>query len=98
MDIKKIYSVTALFDTPDQIINASEETVKAGYKKFDVNTPYPIHGIERAMSLTSSKLGYATLFIGLSGAAFAFLFMCWVSIVDYPLVIGGKPYFSIIRL
>jgi len=94
MDNKKIYSVTALFDTPDRIIKASEETVKAGYKKFDVNTPYPVHGIERAMSLTSSKLGYVTLLVGLSGAAFAFLFIYWASVVDYPLIIGGKPFFA----
>ena len=91
---KKIYSVAGLFDTPDEIINASRETVKAGYEKFDVNTPYPVHGIEKAMSLKPSLIGLVTLFIGVSGAAFAFLFMVWVTLYDYPIIVGGKPFFS----
>lgn len=91
---KKIHSVTAIFDTPDDIIRASQETVKAGYKKFDTNTPYPVHGIEKAMGIGTSYLGYFTLFLGLSGAALAFAFIYWVSAIDYPLIIGGKPFFS----
>ena len=46
---KKVNSVVALFDTPDQIIHAAENTVKAGYKDFDVHTPYPVHGMDHAM-------------------------------------------------
>lgn len=94
MENKMIHSVTAIFDTPDEIIHASKETVKAGYKKFDTNTPYPVHGIEKAMGIGSSYLGFFTLFLGLSGAAFAFAFIYWVSAIDYPLIIGGKPFFS----
>lgn len=91
---KKVFSVTALFDSADEIINAAKAASEAGYKKFDVNTPYPVHGMEKAMKLRPSYIGYVTLFFGLAGAAFAFLFMSWVSIYNYPLVIGGKPFFS----
>lgn len=91
---KKIYSIGGLFDTPDSITHAAEEAVKEGYTKFDVNTPYPVHGMESAMKLKPSLIGLVTLFVGLSGAAFAFMFMYWVSVVDYPLIIGGKPFFS----
>ncbi len=94
MENKMIHSVTAIFDTPDEIIHASKETVKAGYTKFDTNTPYPVHGIEKAMGLRPSFLGFFTLFLGLSGAAVAFSFIYWVSAIDYPLIIGGKPFFS----
>jgi len=94
MEKIKIHSVGALFDTPNEITNAAKETVKAGYKKFDVNTPYPVHGMEKAMNIGTSMLGYITLFIGLSGAAFAFLAMYWISVYDYPLIVGGKPFFS----
>jgi mono/diheme cytochrome c family protein len=94
MSDKKIYSIGALFDTADDIIRASKETIKAGYKKFDTNTPYPVHGIDRAMGLGPSKIGYFTLIYGLAGAAIAFAFMTWVTSVDYPLVIGGKPFFT----
>jgi len=91
---KKVYGVTALFDKPNEIKHAAEETVKSGYKKFDVNTPYPVHGFETFMNLKSSKIGFVTLFFGLFGAALAFLFMTWVTSSDYKLIIGGKPYFT----
>ena len=94
MENKKVYTVTALFDTPDEITNAAKATAGAGYTRFDINTPYPVHGMEKAMKLKPSYLGYVTLFFGLSGAVFAMLFMSWVSIYNYPLVIGGKPFFS----
>lgn len=91
---KKIHSVAALFETPNTIIHAAEEAVKAGYTKFDVHTPYPLHGMDRAMSLKPSKLGYVTLFFGLSGALFILLFIYWAMSLDYPMVIGGKPFFA----
>lgn len=94
MEEKKIFSVAALFETPNDITRAVEETTTAGYTKYDVNTPYPIHGMEKAMKLKSSKLGLITFLVGVGGATFAILFMSWVAIVDYPLVIGGKPFFS----
>lgn len=91
---KRVHSVTGLFDTPNEILHAAEEIRKAGYTMFDINTPYPVHGIERAMKLKPSKLGYVTFFVGVGGALFAFLFMTWVSVYNYPLVIGGKPFFT----
>jgi len=94
MEEKKIFSVAALFDTPDDITRAAKETNVAGYTKYDINTPYPVHGMEKAMKLKPSKLGIITFLLGVGGATFAVLFMSWVAIVDYPLVIGGKPFFS----
>ncbi len=91
----KLYGVTALYDTPDKIINASKKIKRAGYKKFDINTPYPIHGMDSAMGLKSSWLGYVTIIAGLSGAIFILLFMWWALSVNYPLIIGGKPFFAL---
>ncbi|HVO74534.1 MAG TPA: quinol:electron acceptor oxidoreductase subunit ActD [Ignavibacteriaceae bacterium] len=91
---KKLFGITALFDTPDAIIHAADK-ISEQYKDFDVNTPYPVHGMDRAMKLKSSKIGYITLVFGLSGALFALLFMGWAMAMDYPLIIGGKPFFSL---
>jgi mono/diheme cytochrome c family protein len=91
----KLFGITALFDNPDSIINAAKKVVSEGYKKFDVNTPYPVHGMDPAMGLKRSKLGFVTLFFGFSGTAFILLFMYWAMSVDYPMVIGGKPYFAL---
>lgn len=92
---KKIYGITATFKTPDEIINAAKKVSNAGYIHFDVNTPYPVHGMDKAMKIKPSKLGFVTLVMGLSGAAIALLLMYWTMSVDYPLVIGGKPFFAL---
>jgi hypothetical protein len=91
----KIYGITALFKSPDEIISAAAKVADAGYKNFDVNTPYPVHGMDRAMKLKPSRLGFVTLVFGLSGAALALIFMYWTMSVDYPMVIGGKPFFAL---
>ncbi len=91
---KVLHSITGIFNTPDEIIEAAEKTAEAGYTKFDVNTPYPVHGMDGAMKLPPSKLGYASLVFGLSGTFAALIIMYWMSAVDYPLIIGGKPFFS----
>jgi len=92
---EKLYSYTALFDTPNDIIHAAKTVTEKGYTKFDVNTPYPIHGMDAAMKLPPSKLGFVTLFAGLGGTALALLMMGWMMGIDYPIVIGGKPFFPL---
>jgi mono/diheme cytochrome c family protein len=94
MDKNLLYSVTALFDTPDGIIHAAREVREAGYTKFDVHSPYPVHGMSDAMGLSDSKLGFVTLAAGMLGAVGIFGFITWVFTYNYPNVIGGKPYFS----
>lgn len=94
MDEKLLYGYTGLFDTPNQIINAVEKVVEDGYTKYDVNTPYPLHGMDKAMKLSPSKLGYAALVFGLTGTLTAIAIMFWISVIDYPSVIGGKPFFA----
>ncbi len=91
----KVYAVGALFDNPDKIINAAKKVKSDGFKYFDINTPYPLHGMDDAMGLKSSKLGYVTLFFGFAAATFILSFMWWTLAISYPLVIGGKPYFAL---
>ena len=92
---KKLFGIAALFNTPDQIINAARKTDFTGYKKFDINTPYPVHGMDKAMGLKPSTVGYVTLFFGFSAAAFILLFMWWSISRNYPMIIGGKPFFAL---
>ncbi|PKL86638.1 MAG: hypothetical protein CVV22_00675 [Ignavibacteriae bacterium HGW-Ignavibacteriae-1] len=95
MDNKILHSVTAIFHTPDDIINAAKAVVKEGYKKFDVHTPYPVHGMDQAMKLKRSPLGYFAFVLGVLGATLGLLLMYWTMTIDYPLNIGGKPTFPL---
>ncbi len=91
---KKLYSISAIYSNPNDIIRAAAAVRDAGYKKFDIHTPYPIHGLDGAMGLKETKLGFVTLAAAIIGAAGMISFASWVAVVDYPQVIGGKPYWS----
>ena len=92
---KKLYGIAATFKSPDEIIKAAKTVSDANYIHFDVNTPYPIHGMDAAMKIKPSKLGFVTLLMGLAGATIALLLMYFTMSVEYPIVIGGKPFFAL---
>ena len=85
----------AEFDGPASVLHAAEKLRDAGYKNFDTHTPFPIHGMDAAMGLPDSKLGLIVFPLGITGTATAFAMIWWMNAVDYPIIIGGKPPFSI---
>lgn len=95
MENKILHSITAVFNTPDEIIGASKAIVKEGYSKFDVHTPYPVHGLDKAMKLKRSPLGYFAFVLGVTGACLALMLMWWTMTVAYPMNISGKPEFPL---
>ncbi|MGH9867058.1 MAG: DUF3341 domain-containing protein [Candidatus Polarisedimenticolia bacterium] len=88
------YGYLAEFDTPRALHRACGLVRDAGYTHWDAHTPFPIHGLEKAMGLRDSRLGWVVLAMGLGGAAGAMVLQWWVSTIGYPLVISGKPLFS----
>jgi hypothetical protein len=91
----ELYAVAALFDTPDGIIHAAEKVSGSGYKKFDVLTPYPLHGMDGAMKLKETRIGWVAMLAGMSGTALAFLMIWWMVGINYPNWFGGKPAFNL---
>lgn len=90
----ELYAVGALFATPEAILRATVAVRKNGYLEFDVNTPYPVHGVDGAMGLKDSNIGWFAFVFGLLGMTAAVLLQWWTSAMDYPLAVGGKPLFS----
>ena len=66
----------------------------AGYTKWDAHTPFPVHGLDKAMGLKASRLPWVVLVCGLTGAVGGMLLQYWVAVHAYPLIISGKPLFS----
>ena len=81
----------AEYDSPGACMHAASKLRDAGYTRFDTHTPFPVHGMDRAMGLPDSHLGWIVLCGGLTGVAAAFTMIWWMNGVDYPLNIGGKP-------
>lgn len=83
------------FENVDQILHAADRVRAAGYTKWDVHTPFPVHGMDRAMGIRYTKLPLVVLVGGLTGTATAMLMQWWMNAVDYKYIISGKPFFSI---
>lgn len=84
-------AVLAEFDSAHDVLHAAEKVRDAGYVRWDAHTPFPVHGMDRAMGLGDSRLGWIVLGCALTGLSIAFLMMHWMNGIDYPLVIGDKP-------
>lgn len=85
----------AEFESPAQVLKAAETLRDAGYQEFDVHTPFPVHGMDKAMGLKETPIGLIAFGGGLTGTIVAYLMMWWMNGFDYPLVVGGKPPESI---
>ena len=93
MSIKKF--VVGCFDDEQVLFPAVKNVRKAGYKIHDVYTPMPIHGLDAAMGLRDTSLHTAGFIYGITGTATAFSFITWTLAYDWPMNIGGKPFFSL---
>lgn len=81
----------AEFENTHDVLHAAERVRDAGYVKWDTHTPFPVHGMDRAMGLGDSKLGWIVIAFALTGLSGAFAMMHWMNGVDYPTVVGDKP-------
>ncbi|MEW6305357.1 MAG: DUF3341 domain-containing protein [Verrucomicrobiota bacterium] len=88
------FGIMAEFETPADVMHAAEQVRDAGYRRWDVYSPYPIHGMDDAMGLKNSKVGYIAFGGGITGFFSGMLMIWWMNSFDYPIVIGGKPMFS----
>src|SRR6266536_3585376 len=90
----KPYGMVGEFMTAASVLHAAEKVRSAGFRKWDVFTPFPVHGMDRAMGLKNSKVGWFAFLGGVTGYTCGMLMIWWMNAVNYPLVVGGKPMFS----
>jgi Ni/Fe-hydrogenase subunit HybB-like protein len=86
-----IFGVLARFSGPGELLAAVRAMRTAGYRALDTYSPFPIHGMERALGLRRSLV---PVFV-FTGGAIGVLFAQWVqyyeSVFGYPVVVAGKP-------
>ena len=92
---KKIYGLLAEFDTATEMVDAATEIRKAGYTKTDAFSPFPLHEIDEALGIRRSKLPFIVLGGGIIGLLSGLALQTFVHVIDYPLNVGGRPYFSL---
>jgi hypothetical protein len=89
-----IYGLMAEFDSPDILKEAALKAHEAGYRKMDAYTPFPIEGLDEALGFKPSRLSLIVLIGGLAGLALGYGLQYYISVIDYPVMVGGKPLHS----
>lgn len=91
----ELYGILAEVRNPKELIDIAKTVNKNGYKKYDTFSPFPIHGMDKAMSLQKSKLGWIVFSHGLLGFTGALSMIYYMMVIDYPLNISGKSLMNI---
>jgi len=89
-----LYGLIAEFDSTDDLLVAAEKVRDAGYVNTDAYVPFPVHGLTEALGIKRTILPWIVLGGGLAGCFGGFMLQYWVSVIEYPMNIGGKPYYS----
>ena len=87
----------AIYDDDDKLLYAVKYLKKEGVYIEDVFTPFPVHGLDKALGLEPTRISIAGFLYGCVGFAFAIFMMNYIMIEDWPQNIGGKPSFSFIE-
>jgi len=86
-----VYGVMAEFDNPTDLVNATRAVCQQGYKKVDTYTPFPIEELNDILHLHKNKLSLIVLCGGILGGLTGFLLQYFVTVIYFPINIGGRP-------
>ncbi len=84
-----------LYNDEEDLKSAVKAANAAHLDIMDVYTPFPVHGLDPILGLKESRLHYLGFIYGAIGASFGFLAMSWIFTRDWPVMFGGKPYWSV---
>jgi hypothetical protein len=87
--------ITAYYLDEEDLLKGLGHLKAKGLEIMDVLTPFPVHGVDKALNMRRSRLTRVAFIAGVVGATLGFGFQAWVFTVDYPINIGGKPFFAV---
>ena len=87
----QLFAMGAEVPSASALYQAAEKVRDAGYSRWDVYSPFPIHGMDHAMGLKKSWLSALVFIAGITGLTFAAALQFYPSSIEYPLVVAGKP-------
>lgn len=84
--------LVGVFDSDHAVLAAAAAARRKGLSVRDAYTPFPVHGMDEALGLPPSWLSKACFALGAAGLTCALSFQYWVSLFNWPMNIGGKPF------
>ena len=86
--------IHALYDDDDILLSAVKSVREKKYYIEEIYTPFPVHGLDKAMGLQETRISIMAFIYGCIGFSVSILMMNYIMIEDWPQNIGGKPSFS----
>lgn len=90
-ETREIYGILAEYDDARALVRAARKAREAGYRRLDAYSPYPVQGLARAIGFRRTYLSTIVLGGGIAGGLIGFSMQYWITVVDYPLNVGGRP-------
>ena len=91
----KASKIVRAFYNDDDVLLSAVKTIKDNhYHIEEVYTPFPVHGLDKALGLEPTRIAIASFLYGCLGFTVSILMMNYIMIADWPQNIGGKPSFS----
>ena len=91
MDSVPIYGLMAEFETTEALLDGARRARDAGYRRMDAYTPFPVEDLSEALGFPGTRVALVVLIGGIIGCVGGFFLQYWVHVIDYPLIIGGRP-------
>jgi Alternative complex III, ActD subunit len=89
-----LYGLMAEFDSPSDLLDAAQRAHAEGYRRLDAYSPFPVHGLAEAIGFRRTLVPQL-VFIGAAvGGIGGYSLQYWISVIDYPLNVGGRPLHS----
>jgi hypothetical protein len=86
-----LYGLMAEFHSPETLLHAARRASQEGFKRMDAYTPFPIDGLAEAIGFHRTRVPLIVLIGGMIGCVGGFFLQYWVSVIDYPINVGGRP-------
>jgi hypothetical protein len=86
-----VYGLMAEFDSPEALLEASHRAFAEGFRRMDAYSPFPVDGLAEAIGFPRTRVPLIVLIGGIVGCVGGFWLQYWVSVIDYPINIGGRP-------
>ena len=102
----RLHGLLAEFHDPASLMHAAEQVRDAGYRWWDCHTPFPVHGLDKAMGIQRTILPLLVFGAGLTGTTVGFVLQAFTNsssislwalvwVTGYPFLISGKPLLSL---
>lgn len=89
-----MYGLLAEFEEPGELLAAARRAYAEGYRRLDAYTPFPLEGLAESIGVRRTGISLLVLIGGIVGCVTGFSLQYWISVISYPLNVGGRPYNS----